>query len=144
MFSVISGFLLTPGLPSADIRTAIQCAPLVCERIIMSKLRKLMAAVLLAGAAALPVSSANAFWGGDWMPWDWFDDDWDDYPYWGAPWGYPGYGYGYPLFIGQKVPSIIIGSGAVRHPPSPPFKPPGRRGKASILKSSLLLRISSD
>ena len=56
----------------------------------MMILKKLMIALVLAGATALPVTSANAFWGG-WMPWDWFDDD-----YYGGPWGgYPGY-YGYP------------------------------------------------
>src|SRR5210317_2642154 len=56
------------------------------------KLKKLMASLLLVGATTLPMTSANAFFGG-WGPWDWFDDD-DDYYY--GPWGYPGYGYGYP------------------------------------------------
>jgi len=55
--------------------------------------RKLVLAMLLAGAAALPVTSANAFWGGSWMPWNWFDNGY----YGGGPWGYPGYGWGgYP------------------------------------------------
>lgn len=78
-------------------------------------LKKLMIVMTLAGAAALPVSSANAFWGGSWMPWNWFDDDYYGYPgYWGGPYGgypygwggYPGYGYpgygwgGYPGYYG--------------------------------------------
>jgi len=56
--------------------------------------KKFVIAVLLAGATALPMSSANAFWGGNsWMPWNWFDDDY----YGGGPWVYPGYGWGgYP------------------------------------------------
>jgi hypothetical protein len=54
-------------------------------------LRKIMIALLLTGATALPVT-VNAFWGGSWMPWNWFDND-----YYGGPWGYPGYGWGgYP------------------------------------------------
>jgi hypothetical protein len=57
------------------------------------KFRKLMVSLLLVSATALPMTSANAFFGG-WGPWDWFDDD--DY-YHHGPRGYPGYGYGgYP------------------------------------------------
>ena len=53
--------------------------------------KKFVLAVLLAGATALPMTSANAFFG-SWMPWDWGDDY-----YGGGPWGYPGYGWGgYP------------------------------------------------
>jgi len=60
------------------------------------KLKKLMVSLLLAGATALPMTSANAFFGG-WGPWDWFDDD--DY-YHHGPWGYPGYYGGYPGYYG--------------------------------------------
>ena len=64
------------------------------------KLKTTLMAALLAGATALAVSPANAFFGG-WGPWDWFDNDWYDYP---PPWyygGYPGYygGY-YPGYYG--------------------------------------------
>ena len=54
--------------------------------------KKIAIAALL--AAVLPMSSVQAFWGGNnWMPWNWFDDDY----YYGGPWGgYPGYGYGGP------------------------------------------------
>ena len=60
------------------------------------KFRKLMVSLLLVCATALPMASANAFWGGGWMPWDWFDDD--DYYY--GPYGYPGYYGGYPGYYG--------------------------------------------
>ena len=63
--------------------------------------RKLFLAALFAGATALPMSSANAFFG-SWAPWNW-GDDWYDYPYYGGypGWGYPGYGWGgYPGYYG--------------------------------------------
>lgn len=79
-------------------------------------LKKLLIVLMLAGAAALPATSANAFWGGGWMPWNWFDNGyygypgyWGGYPYggypgyWGDPYygGYPGYwGGGYPYYGG--------------------------------------------
>lgn len=63
----------------------------------MKKLTKLAAALTLAGAAALPFQSADAFWG---------DSYWDHGYGWGGPYGhrwggpygygYGGYGYGYP------------------------------------------------
>ena len=56
--------------------------------------RKTLIAALLAAAAALPMSSANAFWG-SWWPWDWGG------PYYGYPvYGYPGYWGGYPGYWG--------------------------------------------
>ncbi len=60
--------------------------------------KKLLAAVLLAVSTALPMSSANAFFG-SWMPWDWGGPGYyGGYPgYWG---GYPGYYGGYPGYWG--------------------------------------------
>jgi len=53
--------------------------------------RKILSGVLLALFVAMPMSSANAFWGGSWMPWNWGNYG---YPYYG--YGYPGYWGGYP------------------------------------------------
>jgi hypothetical protein len=60
----------------------------------MRKLTKLVAATIVAGTAALSVTPASAWWGGN--------------DYWGGPWGggpwyggYPGYGWGgYPYYGG--------------------------------------------
>ena len=87
--------------------------------------RKMLMGALLAIAAAMPISSANAFWGGSWMPWNWFDNDyyypyggygypgywggypgygWGGYPGYGGWGGYPGYGGGYPGYGGWGGP----------------------------------------
>ncbi|MDT8386854.1 MAG: sulfur globule protein CV3 [Thiogranum sp.] len=64
--------------------------------------KKFFIAALLTGATALPMSSANAFFG-SWWPWNW-DDDYYGYPgYYGYPnyyGGYPGYYGGYPSYYG--------------------------------------------
>ncbi len=61
-----------------------------------TNIRKIAIAALL--AVVLPMSSAQAFWGGNWMPWGGYPG----YGY-GGPWGgYPGYGYeGYPGYGGS-------------------------------------------
>ena len=62
--------------------------------------KKMVLGALLALVTAMPMSSANAFWGGSWMPWNWLDGPgyWGGYPgYWG---GYPGYWGGYPGYWG--------------------------------------------
>lgn len=72
------------------------------------KLKTTLMAALLAGATALAMSPANAFFGG-WGPWDWFDNDWYDYP---PPWyygGYPGYYGGYPGYYGGYYPGYYGG-----------------------------------
>jgi hypothetical protein len=60
------------------------------------------AGVMLAGAAALVATSAQAFWGnwgggGPWYGGPWYGGPWyGGYPYYGG-WGYPyGGGWGYP------------------------------------------------
>ena len=66
------------------------------------KLKKLMTSLLLVGATTLPMTSANAFFGG-WGPWDWFDNDYYHGPYGYYPGyygGYPGYYGGYPGYYG--------------------------------------------
>ncbi|OOZ39950.1 hypothetical protein BOW53_09540 [Solemya pervernicosa gill symbiont] len=73
----------------------------------MKKLIKVAAAAAIVGAMALPMQSANAFWGpfDTWdAPWNngggpWGGGPWGGGPgyYGGGPWGgYPGYGYGGP------------------------------------------------
>jgi hypothetical protein len=65
----------------------------------MMKLAKVAAAAAIVGATALPMQSADAFWGGGgpWGGYGWGGWGWGG---WGGPWGwggYPGYGWGgYP------------------------------------------------
>lgn len=61
------------------------------------KLKTTLMAAFLVGTSALAMSSANAFFFGGWAPWNWFDNGWYDYPYYG---GYPGYYGGYPGYYG--------------------------------------------
>lgn len=67
----------------------------------MKSLKRLLVAALVSGAVALPISNANAFWGGFW-PWDWGGPGYYGYPYYGyGPYGgYPGYWGGYPYYGG--------------------------------------------
>ncbi len=53
-------------------------------------IRKIAIAALL--AVVLPMSSAQVFWGGNWMPWG----------------GYPGYGYGYEGYPGYGASVEIL------------------------------------
>ena len=101
-------------------------------RNVMTKIKALIGSALIAGAAALPLSSAQAWWGpwgpgwGGWGPWDGtgFGDfnmsfsgrgsgygygyPYYGYPYWGGPWGYPygayGYPYAYPPVVAPAAP----------------------------------------
>ena len=60
----------------------------------MRKMKTLMAALAVAGAVAVPFSSAHAWWGSGWGGGPWYGG----YPYYGGWGGYPGwggYGWGY-------------------------------------------------
>jgi hypothetical protein len=83
----------------------------ISEGNVMKKLTKLVAATIVAGTAALSVSNASAWWGGNdyWGgPWGggpWYGGypgyGWGGYPYYGGWGGYPGYGWGgYPGYGG--------------------------------------------
>ena len=71
----------------------------------MKLISKVLAVGLVAGAAALPLQSANAWggggpWGGNMFGMDFGQSTGWGYPYygggWGGPWGHPGYGWGGP------------------------------------------------
>ena len=84
-------FALDYEVERAELRPLDFCECGTSRRDCEMNVKKIAIAALL--AVVLPMSSAQAFWGGNnWMPWNWFDDD-----YYGGPWGgYPGYGYGGP------------------------------------------------
>jgi hypothetical protein len=75
------------------------------EGILMKKMTTVIAAALLAGAAFLPLQSANAFFGG-WPGWGGYG--WGGYGWGGGPWGWGGYpgwgGWGYPYYGGWGYP----------------------------------------
>ena len=90
----------------------------------MNTLSKVLAVAAIAGAAALPLQSANAWggggpWGGNMFGMDFGQSTGYGYPYygggygWGGPWGgYPGYGYGgYPGYggygYGYGYPAVV-------------------------------------
>ena len=60
----------------------------------MKGLKTLLAAAVVISAAALPLQSANAYWGGPWGggPWGgpWGGSPWGGSPWGGGPWGAPG------------------------------------------------------
>ncbi|MCG8428228.1 MAG: hypothetical protein MI754_12800 [Chromatiales bacterium] len=71
----------------------------------MEKIKRFLAAAMIAGTAAMAPLSADAWWGwgGPWSgPWG---GPWGGAPYYGYPggWGYPAYGYGYPYY-GYRYP----------------------------------------
>ena len=67
----------------------------------MKQLAKVVAVAGLVAGAAVPLQSANAWWGGGpWSGWGW-----GGYPGWGGWGGYPGWGgYGYPGWGGYGYP----------------------------------------
>jgi len=69
----------------------------------MKKVLKLLAiALVISGSTLIPTQDTQAFWGGNWMPWNWFDD----YPYYGNYYPYyPPYSYyGYYPYYGGGYP----------------------------------------
>ncbi len=70
---------------------------------------KLLAITLIVSSSAvfIPTQNAQAFWGGGWMPWNWFRD----YPYYGGyyPYGYPYYNNGYYPYGNYYYPSYNNG-----------------------------------
>ena len=78
----------------------------------MNKITKLVAAIIVAGAAALGTSTASAWWGNDYYdrwggPWGYGYPGygWGGYPGYGGWGGYPGYGYGYPAYTAPTAPA---------------------------------------
>lgn len=67
------------------------------------KVKKLLTVAAVAAALALPLQSAQAWWGpwGGWGPWDGWGDGWGGFDFhmggggWGRGYGYPYYGYPY-------------------------------------------------
>ena len=95
----------------------------------MSKMKKALCAAALVGAVALPMSSANAWWGGG--PWDGWGNGWGngDMSFsmsgrgnaYGNGYGYPGY-YGYgPGYWGPGYGyGPYYGGPGYGYPPPPP------------------------
>jgi hypothetical protein len=114
----------------------------------MKKIGKILAAAAVVATAALPLQSAQAWWGGGpWggRSWDdmWDGSGWGDFdmsmrgsgrgwgrgynryydhygPWGGGPYGYgyPGYGYGYPGYWGAPAYPAPVAPAAPQQPQS--------------------------